>query len=136
MSLENRTCFQANLRDGLRCRVCGPLSRLNYHRGFEYHHVQPQSEGGNDEIENIVLLCSECHLRHHQRKLVLPHFDQAWSFHFRCHSCDAELNAHLADMNCGWYRCDKCHEKTHLWTHCGFEDSESSTRIDDQGTQN
>lgn len=133
MALENRACFQTNLRDGLRCRVCGqaPLSRQNYHRGFEYHHVQAQSEGGSDEIENIVLLCYGCHLRHHQRKLVLPQFDQTWNLQFSCHDCDLQLDTRTVEMNCGWYRCGKCHETVHLWTHCGFEDSESSTRIND-----
>jgi hypothetical protein len=56
MSLTNRTCFQVNLRDGLRCRVCGrePATQQNYHRGFEYHHVQPQSAGGADETNNLI----------------------------------------------------------------------------------
>ncbi|HVF85458.1 MAG TPA: HNH endonuclease [Abditibacteriaceae bacterium] len=139
MSLENRTCFQVNLRDGLRCRVCrrAPLSQQNYHRGFEYHHVRAQSEGGSDETENIVLLCYDCHLRHHQGKLILPHFDDLeMDETFACHACEANLNIETVEMNCGWYRCDECHDKTHLWTHCGFEGSESSTRFDDKDTEN
>jgi hypothetical protein len=46
------------------------------------------------------------------------------------------LNIETVEMNCGWYRCDECHDKTHLWTHCGFEGSESSTRFDDKDTEN
>ncbi len=131
MSIANRVCFQANLRDGLCCRVCGksPLSQRNYHRGFEYHHVQPRSENGSDEIENVVLLCADCHLKHHQGKLKLPHFDDLEPpATFRCHNCDAELQGEAAEMNCGWYRCDKCETTTHLWTHCGLEPATSSTR--------
>ncbi len=122
MALTNRVCFQANLRDALRCRVCGrePLSQQNYHRGFEYHHVRAQSEGGSDEIENIVLLCFNCHLRHHQGKLTLPQFDQSWDFGFDCRSCGTKLDARSVEMNCGWYRCDKCHETVYLWAHCGL----------------
>ncbi len=125
MSIENRVCFEVNLRDGLCCRVCGraPLSQANYHRGFQYHHVVPLSENGPNETENLVLLCADCHLRHHQKKLKLPQFDDLeLPETFNCHNCKHELNVETVEMNCGWYRCDKCFEKTHLWTHCGFDE--------------
>lgn len=132
MSIENRVCFQVNMRDGLCCRVCGkaPLSQENYHRGFQYHHVQAQSENGSDETDNIVLLCANCHLRHHQGKLKLPHLDNRWNGRFLCRVCEAELDAQTVEMNCGWYLCDKCGNKTHLWTHCGLDEKWSRTRTD------
>ena len=72
MGLENRTCFLVNLRDGLRCRQCGqsPTQQAEYHRGFEYHHVIPRSQGGSDLPENIALLCHACHQGQHARKLA------------------------------------------------------------------
>lgn len=94
--------------------------------------MQPQSEGGSDTIENIVLLCADCHLRHHQRKLALPPFDGLEPDEsFRCHVCDNALNIETVTMNCGWYRCEQCDQTVHLWAHCGFDvlpDYESSTR--------
>ena len=131
MGIDNRTCFQVNLRDGLRCRVCGraPVSQQNYHRGFEYHHLQMRSEGGLDEIENLILLCHECHTLHHKGRLTLPHFDDLkLAPTFKCHQCEVENETETVEMNCGWYRCESCRNQTHLWAHCGFEDERSSTR--------
>ena len=126
MGIDNRTCFQVNLRDGLRCRVCGrvPLSQQNYHRGFEYHHLQMRSEGGADETENLILLCHDCHIRHHKGRLLLPLFDDLQlEDAFNCHQCGAANSTETVEMNCGWYRCEHCRQQTHLWTHCGFDQS-------------
>jgi predicted RNA-binding Zn-ribbon protein involved in translation (DUF1610 family) len=29
------------------------------------------------------------------------------------------------EMNCGWYRCEKCRKQTHLWEHCGFNNDKN-----------
>jgi hypothetical protein len=115
-----------NLRDSLRCRVCGrqPTAQENYHRGFEYHHVQPLSAGGSDETTNIVLLCHDCHTAHHRGRLTLPHFsDLEMEQSFACHNCRAELDIDTVTMNCGWYRCNVCDQTVHLWAHCDYEES-------------
>jgi 5-methylcytosine-specific restriction endonuclease McrA len=36
------------------CRVCG-------HRGQEVHHVTFRSQGGKNEMSNLILLCTTCH---------------------------------------------------------------------------
>ena len=28
---------------------------------LEIHHIKPKSYGGNDDINNLILLCSSCH---------------------------------------------------------------------------
>jgi hypothetical protein len=125
MPLSNRTCFQVNLRDGLICRLCGraPQTQQNYHRGFEYHHVMPQSEGGPDVADNLILLCHDCHLRHHGNKLLLPPpGDLTVPEQFACKRCNATLSTDTVEMNCGWYRCGNCGETTHLFGHCGFDE--------------
>jgi hypothetical protein len=126
MALSNRTCFQVNLRDGLKCRLCGraPQSQQNYHRGFEYHHVKPQSEGGPDEADNVVLLCHDCHLRHHRNHIVLPPLgDLTPPAEFACKRCGTLLSPHAVEMNCGWYRCGHCGETTHLFSHCSCDEN-------------
>ena len=130
MPLSNRVCFQVNLRDGLKCRICGcaPQSLETYHRGFEYHHVKPQSEGGADEADNIILLCHDCHTRHHQKCLVPPLGDLAPSATFHCAHCNALLDAATVEVNCGWYRCAHCGQKTHLFAHCGLAHCNLSLR--------
>lgn len=128
MALSNRVCFQVNLRDGLRCRVCRcePQAPETYHRGFGYHHVVPQSEGGADETENVVLLCRDCHTRYHQGRLILPVFDDLAPLGtFPCYRCGALLQGATVEMNCGWYRCDACRQKTRLFEHCGFTEGKS-----------
>ncbi|MGV8125258.1 MAG: HNH endonuclease [Candidatus Xenobiia bacterium LiM19] len=46
-------------RDRFRCQVPGCNCRRNLH----IHHIIPRSHGGSDEPENLIVLCSRCHLR-------------------------------------------------------------------------
>jgi 5-methylcytosine-specific restriction endonuclease McrA len=48
-------------RDGWRCQVCGSMQRL------QVHHLKFRSHSGNDEEQNLITLCAECHARIHQR---------------------------------------------------------------------
>jgi hypothetical protein len=123
MGISNRVCFAVNLRDRLCCRVCGraPVSKQGYHAGFEYHHVQQRAHGGEDEPENLVLLCHPCHTRWHQNKLQLPDFGPlAWPAPFACACCGHVNDPREIEMNCGWYECGGCRERTHLFDHCGL----------------
>ena len=43
-------------RQQKRCGACGDLLRR-----FEKHHKKPFSQGGTDDIDNIILLCPPCH---------------------------------------------------------------------------
>ncbi len=45
-------------RDGYRCKKCG--SRLRSDE-LEVHHIKMRVDGGNDEIGNLITLCSICH---------------------------------------------------------------------------
>jgi len=50
-------------RDDGECQDCGkmsdPLSILHV------HHKTPRSEGGSDDLENLVTLCPDCHAQRH-----------------------------------------------------------------------
>ena len=118
--MDNRTCFTVNLRDNLRCRRCGrrPSSAKGYHRGFEYHHVTPRSEGGPDDVDNLALLCRDCHLAVHRDHRPLPPLgDLAPPEAFDCAACGEPLDPDAVEMNCGWYRCHHCRARTHLFDH-------------------
>lgn len=54
-------------RDGWSCVMCG-LSRKG---SLTVHHLQLRSQGGSDESENLITLCSYCHSKIH--KLGLEH---------------------------------------------------------------
>lgn len=41
------------------CESCGSTSKL------EYHHIIRQCDGGNDDSDNIMVLCSKCHKQPH-----------------------------------------------------------------------
>ena len=43
-------------RDRWRCQSCGAMSNL------EVHHKQFRSHSGHDSEENLITLCSDCHL--------------------------------------------------------------------------
>ena len=123
MPLDSRTCFTVNLRDRLSCKICQkqPLAVDGYHKGFEYHHVTPKSQGGSDAVENIALLCRDCHLAGHQgRENIdenLAKYDLAAPRSFPCGNCAVMLSVENVEMNCGWYLCHSCETKTHLWDH-------------------
>jgi len=44
------------------CQECG----IENNNNLQLHHIFPLYKGGNDEIENIAVLCTNCHkLKHH-----------------------------------------------------------------------
>ncbi len=46
-------------RDGWRCQSCGAMSNL------EVHHKRFRSHSGHDTDENLITLCSTCHVSAH-----------------------------------------------------------------------
>lgn len=48
-------------RDQHKCAVCGRWVE----DGVKPHHVIYKSHGGDDSLDNIVLLCNECHYQVH-----------------------------------------------------------------------
>jgi len=54
-------------RDGEQCQICGHTPP-SPHCALEVHHICPRSEGGTDNLDNLVTLCDLCHaVRHTQR---------------------------------------------------------------------
>lgn len=51
-------------RDGWRCTQCGGLGPL------QVHHVRRKSQGGGDELANLVSLCIPCHKALHPERTV------------------------------------------------------------------
>lgn len=55
-------------RDMWRCRLCGVTNAYT----FSVHHVEYRSEGGNNSLDNLILLCGSgsqgCHLLVHSNK--------------------------------------------------------------------
>lgn len=51
-------------RDGERCRWCG----RNGSSGLQVHHVVYRSQGGSDELSNLILLCQQHHEEAHSNK--------------------------------------------------------------------
>jgi predicted HNH restriction endonuclease len=48
---------RAKVIKGCECAICG----LTYAPVLQVHHVLPLSDGGNNNIDNLVVLCSNCH---------------------------------------------------------------------------
>lgn len=52
-------------RDFHSCRHC--RSRCDLHP----HHIIFRSQGGNDELTNLITLCAQCHSAVHEHKLEI-----------------------------------------------------------------
>jgi len=59
--------IEALRRDRFRCRAPG----CGNSRFLEVHHVKPRSQGGANELENLITLCSGCHRLHHEGRLKI-----------------------------------------------------------------
>lgn len=53
--------WDALVRDGHRCRKCHTTTGQ-----LDAHHVNERSNGGRDELENLITLCGTCHVEWHQ----------------------------------------------------------------------
>lgn len=47
-------------QDVIHCEICGKSGRIDK-GNFDIHHIKPRSQGGKDNIENLILLCRKCH---------------------------------------------------------------------------
>jgi len=66
---QDRKVYEAvDLRDGLRCRVCGIFCGQSIHR----HHVVYRSQGGKTELSNLISLCVKHHQAIHARQMECP----------------------------------------------------------------
>ncbi len=45
------------------CEMCLEAGRLV--PVAEVHHIKPKSEGGSDDVENLMSLCHSCHMKIH-----------------------------------------------------------------------
>ena len=52
-------------RDGARCAVCGRPDRP--HDSLHTHHRHAYGDGGSHKLNNLVLLCGDCHAEEHRR---------------------------------------------------------------------
>ena len=54
MAFSEKVKNEAKRKACFRCVIC--------HKAFvEVHHIIPQSDGGDNELENAVPLCASCH---------------------------------------------------------------------------
>jgi hypothetical protein len=68
-------CAMAKSRDGHSCTECGyPAGFQRRTRELHIHHIIPLSEGGTNELDNLITLCHICHRKvdskHHGVKKI------------------------------------------------------------------
>ena len=51
---------------GDKCFYCGEAAT-------EYHHIIPRHMGGDNRLENILPICTECHRKAHSKRSYRPH---------------------------------------------------------------
>ena len=52
-------------RDNYKCQICGEKQAK-----LEVHHIRFRSQGGSNSMDNLVVLCSECHSKVHSGELT------------------------------------------------------------------
>ena len=66
--IPEATRWKVYERDNQRCRLCGRANAYTY----SVHHIVYRSAGGNNDLDNLILLCgsgsSDCHLKVHSNK--------------------------------------------------------------------
>lgn len=61
-----RLRYETRKQQRSNCAVCGWEIEGLESGGCHIHHIKPICEGGKDDIENVVMLCPNCHaLAHH-----------------------------------------------------------------------
>ena len=60
--------FDIGIEDICYCEACGRGGRVDK-GGFDIHHIIYKSQGGKDEIDNLILLCRRCHDMAHNGEL-------------------------------------------------------------------
>lgn len=53
---------KARERDNNTCQDCGKTEAQNGKR-MHVHHIIPRAEGGNNMLDNLISLCSSCHMK-------------------------------------------------------------------------
>jgi len=49
--------------ENILCEVCGKVA-------VDIHHIVYRSQGGTDDIENLIALCRSCHNKAHNNELT------------------------------------------------------------------
>lgn len=53
-------------RDNYTCQVCKAKNTR-----LEVHHIKYRSQGGTDDLDNLITLCADCHKKVHAGKLII-----------------------------------------------------------------
>lgn len=58
-------------RDAYTCQKCKTTVRyVNCQENMECHHITPIVLGGTNELNNLITLCHDCHLKEHPKGYV------------------------------------------------------------------
>lgn len=57
---RNQLLKDAQTGQNIQCSHCGKNAAMHI------HHIKPVCEGGSDDPSNLLMLCQDCHIAHHQ----------------------------------------------------------------------
>jgi 5-methylcytosine-specific restriction endonuclease McrA len=73
MQLSSRTIQKILKRAKIECAMCG-WNRTS----LDIHHILPRSEGGSDELNNLIALCPNCHRLAHEKQYTSDELKQRY----------------------------------------------------------
>lgn len=62
---QDQVRLLAQRRDNYTCQHCG-ATRTSLH----VHHITPREQGGTDDLDNLIALCTQCHRKVHTSLLI------------------------------------------------------------------
>ncbi len=93
-------------RDKYTCQYCKHKPRYPH-----IHHIIPKIYGGIDSLDNLITLCSSCHITEDYK--IKAHFDIKRRSHTSCNKCESNniIKAGLKHYSLGMrqrYYCKNC----------------------------
>jgi RNA-directed DNA polymerase len=78
-------------RQDKECPVCH--EKITEETGWNIHHVTPKSEGGGDNISNLVMMHPNCHRQHHNQSLRAAKTGIRKEVYERLEPCEGKLSS-------------------------------------------
>lgn len=73
--------FKYKIVEDVCCQACRSFGSI------DIHHIKYRSQGGGDDIQNLIALCRPCHEKAHTRELSAAYLTHLQQQAIHCYKC-------------------------------------------------